>query len=271
VSFDALSWAAKQRPGNLAAKMVLLALANWADDGGCAYPSTAAIAEFGDMDHKTATAALDRLIALELVTDTGEREGRTRQIKVYQLNLSSLPKTEAYQKRKPPVSSVKAPQKRGTDTVRDTGSEAKASSHTGKHFLPDDWELPAITDLPPQARACAEQWTAASYATHGEAFIGYWRTTRRKMADWRLTWANRIVALHGQVMRDQKFGNAPTGGKPASPSGKQWTPEEQAAYLARIAANSSDEAPPRPPDAKRECTAFGTPIGQIAQRIAGQA
>jgi len=119
VSFAALAWAAKQRPGNLAAKMVLLGLANFADEHGCAYPSTAALAEFGDMDHKTATAALDRLDALNLISDTGEREGRTRQIKVYQLAIQSLPKAEASQKRKPPVSAPKAPQKRGTDTVKE--------------------------------------------------------------------------------------------------------------------------------------------------------
>lgn len=243
MSFDALHWAAKQRPGNLAAKMVLLALANWADEGGCAYPSTAAIAEFGDMDHKTATTALDRLVTLGLVIDTGEREGRTKQIKVYKLNLESLPKTESSQKRKPSVSSGKAPQKRGTDTVKDTGSEAKASSHTAKHLIPDDWELPAVADLPPQARACAEQWTSASYATHGEAFIGFWRSSRRKMADWRLTWGNRIVALHSQVMRDQKFGNAPTAST-HSPSGKEWTPEERAEYLAKLAARENGPSPP---------------------------
>jgi len=31
------------------------------------------------------------------------------------------------------------------------------------------------------------------------------------MTDWRLTWAGRVVAMHSEVMRDQKFGNAPTG------------------------------------------------------------
>ncbi|QHL90982.1 hypothetical protein GVO57_09325 [Sphingomonas changnyeongensis] len=119
MSFDALAWAAKQRPGKLASKMALLALANYADEQGCAYPSTAAIAAFGDMDHKTATAALDHLANLGLIADTGRRAGHTKQIKVYRLALERAPETEAYQKRKPPASAVKAPQKRGTDTVRE--------------------------------------------------------------------------------------------------------------------------------------------------------
>jgi DNA-binding transcriptional regulator YhcF (GntR family) len=128
MSFDALAWAAKQKPGNLAAKMVLLALANYAGETGLAYPSTAAIAEFGDMNPKTATAALDRLEALGLIEDTQKRVGSTKQIKVYKLNLETTPKTEASQKRKPSVSSGKGTQKRVTDTVREPVSEAKASS-----------------------------------------------------------------------------------------------------------------------------------------------
>jgi len=131
VSFDALSWAAKQKPGNLAAKMVLLALANYANEAGEAYPSTAAIAEFGDMNHKTATVALDRLEALGLIADTGRKSGRSGQIKVYRLNLQSIPKTEASQNREPPKFSgkdpqkrvVEDPQKRVTDTVNEPVKE----------------------------------------------------------------------------------------------------------------------------------------------------
>jgi hypothetical protein len=128
VSFDALAWAAKQRPGNLASKMVLLALANYANEAGEAYPSNAAIADFGDMNPKTAIAAIDRLEEMELIADTGKRCGRSGQIKVYKLNLESIPKTEASQKRKHPKNGNKDSQKREgedsqkrvTDTVRDT-------------------------------------------------------------------------------------------------------------------------------------------------------
>lgn len=101
------------------------------------------------------------------------------------------PETETESEKHPP-----SPRKRGND---------------GKHLLPEDWELPAVSDLPPKARACAEQWTAESYATHGEAFACYWRSERKMKSDWRGTWANRVIDLHAKVMRDQKFGNAPTG------------------------------------------------------------
>jgi hypothetical protein len=163
MSFDALAWAAKQRPGNLAAKMVLLALANFSDENGCAYPSTAAIASFGDMDHKTATASLDRLVALNLIADTGEREGRTKQIKVYRLALESQPQTEAFQKRKAPEKVVKDPQKRVTDTIREPVSkEANASSDKRAidrlryHRLPEGWA--PTRPLPPKLQAKVDLW-----------------------------------------------------------------------------------------------------------------
>lgn len=166
MSFAALAWAATQRPGNLAAKMVLLGLANFADEHGCAYPSTAALAEFGDMDHKTATAALDRLVELRLIADSGERAGRTKQIKVYRLNIESQPETEAYQKRKPSVSSVKDPQKRGTDTVKEPEPK-KAKASLGKRASKSGFILPA--HIPPVA------W---------DAFVEMRNRTGKRMTDY---------------------------------------------------------------------------------------
>jgi hypothetical protein len=152
----------------------------------------------------------------------------------------------------------------------DTPPTPPAGGRRGKTRLPSDWIAPAVCNLPPKARACAEQWTQASYETHAEAFGSYWHGTGKMMIDWDATWANRIVALHSQVMRDQKFGNAPTAAPIGTPSGKQWTPEERAAYLAKIETLQPRGTDP-PPAANRDPTAFGTPIGQIARRIAGQA
>lgn len=152
MSFAALAWAAKQKTGGLATKSVLLALANYADEHGCAYPSTAAIAAFGEMDHKTATTALDRLVEAGLIADTGEREGRTKQVKVYRLALESPPNAEAFQKRKPSGFSVEDPQKRGTDTVREPVSEKDKPSQKKRASKPraPTFDLPA--DIP------ADEW-----------------------------------------------------------------------------------------------------------------
>jgi hypothetical protein len=111
-------------------------------------------------------------------------------------------------------------QRREKGKKEDTPPTPPAGGRRGKARFPEDWTLPAVAELSPQARACAEQWTSASYETHGEAFASYWRGNGKMMVDWKATWANRVVALHSQVMRDQKFGNAPTSitlAKPADP------------------------------------------------------
>jgi hypothetical protein len=208
--------------------MVLLALANWADEGGCAYPSTAAIAEFGDMDHKTATVALDRLIALNLVSDTGEREGRTKQIKVYKLNLESLPQTEAFQKRKPSVSSPKAPQKRGTDTIRKQAStdathppKQRASKSSSIHIrLPDDWRPIRFADGTVArevvdrrgiewARAALESFRNWAVNADDKPGIG------RKL-NWQAAWANWTIEQDRRDGRQSRPANDGSGLGPSA-------------------------------------------------------
>jgi hypothetical protein len=187
MSFAALAWAAKQQTGGLATKSVLLALANYADEHGCAYPSTAAIAAFGEMDHKTATTALDRLVAAGLISDTGEREGRTKQVKVYQLALESQPKTEAFQKRKPPVSEPKAPQKRGTDTIREPVSQKATPSsnkRASKSRLPADF-IPTMTG---KTAAVVAGWPPGRFDDELEAFADYHTSHETRSADWQASW-----------------------------------------------------------------------------------
>lgn len=111
----------------------------------------------------------------------------------------------------------------------------KAAGGSTKQYLPEDWAPPQVADLPPAARACAAQWSAASYAAHAEAFVGYWRGRRGRNADWRATWANRVVAIHGLVMRDEKFGRAPPDAD-AAPVRPAMSVADRAAYLDRLAA-----------------------------------
>lgn len=110
-----------------------------------------------------------------------------------------------------------------------------AAGGPSKHYLPEDWAPPPVADLPPAARACATLWGGASYAAHAEAFVGYWRGRRGRNADWRATWANRVVAIHGLVMRDEKFGRAPPDAD-ATPARAAMSAADRAAYLDRLAA-----------------------------------
>ncbi|NJM51063.1 MAG: hypothetical protein HC843_09465 [Sphingomonadales bacterium] len=129
MSWEAQAWAAKQKTGSSAAKLVLLGLASCADANHCAFPSIAWLSEFGDLDRKTVISALQRLERgmFPLIEDTGERKGRTKQVKVYRLASATVenatadpasltvPKTERSQKRNSSVSSGKQSRKRDTE------------------------------------------------------------------------------------------------------------------------------------------------------------
>lgn len=92
MSLDATIWVWKVRQkqkkgGSLKPlkKLVLLSLADRASEDHCAYPSMARLVEDTEMDRKTVLKIIDELIEDGLIVDTGERKGRTKQVKVYQL------------------------------------------------------------------------------------------------------------------------------------------------------------------------------------------
>jgi len=83
-----------------------------------------------------------------------------------------------------------------------------------RSFLPDDWQPPAVSELPPKAQECARQWPAELYAREAEAFGLYWQSERKTKADWPKTWANRIINQHWKVMQEARRdpGRAGNGG-----------------------------------------------------------
>lgn len=244
MSFDALAWAAKQNPGTSGTKLVLLGLAECANrQHGLSFPSLAELVEFTALDRKSVIANLDRLEAGGFITDTGRKVGRTGQIKVYKLNLQTVPESEQNRKRNSSENPANGP-KNGTRNLSEPGIEGSiepSRARAGKHLLPKDWKVPAVADLPPRARALAEEWTQEEYATHAEAFVSFWRGSGRMMKEWDSTWANRIVDIHSKVMRDRKFGHGPAADTPA----KHFDQAEYDARLARIGRQDST-GPPRP-------------------------
>jgi hypothetical protein len=147
------------------------------------------------------------------------------------------------------------------ETAPDTEAELEteetpqppSGGRRGKTVLPSDWQLPPVSELPPKARACAEQWTEASYETEGEGFTLYWRSCGRMMKDWNGTWANRVISRHSSVMRDQKFGNA----APGSPQAVSVDWESRAKFYESV--GRKDDA--------AECRRKAVPIGQAAKQI----
>lgn len=77
--------------------------------------------------------------------------------------------------------------------------------------IPADWTPPLIDELSPKAKEAAGKWPAGRYEAEAEAFVAFWLNDGRCRPDWRLTWISRIIAVHGQVMRDARFAPATNG------------------------------------------------------------
>lgn len=92
MSLDATVWAWKKRftqvkggPSPALKKLVLLSMADRADEQHCCYPSTSRLAEDCQINKKTLFKILEELILDGVIFDTGERKGRTKQVIVYRL------------------------------------------------------------------------------------------------------------------------------------------------------------------------------------------
>lgn len=92
MSLDATVWAWKKKftqvkggPSPALKKLVLLSMADRADEQHCCYPSTGRLAEDCQINKKTLFKILEELISDGVIFDTGERKGRTKQVIVYRL------------------------------------------------------------------------------------------------------------------------------------------------------------------------------------------
>lgn len=92
MSLDATNWAwrvqFKERKGGSLKplkRLVLLSLADRAGEDHTCYPSVKRLEEDTNLDRKTVMKIIAELIEDGLIQDTGERKGRTRQVKVYHL------------------------------------------------------------------------------------------------------------------------------------------------------------------------------------------
>ena len=85
MSLDATRWAWQQRVGKSSAKLVLLSMADAANIRDECYQSIPALVQDTEQNRKTIIASVKHLEEIGLIEDTGNRVGRTGQIKVYRL------------------------------------------------------------------------------------------------------------------------------------------------------------------------------------------
>lgn len=133
MSWATQNWAMRQKPDHPSDKFVLIGMASLADANHCAYPSIGWLVEFTGYDRKTVIDALQRLAGglIPLIADTGERKGRTKQVRVYRLAVDvagsaatgndpetgTVPKPEPYPNRNSSGFSAKQSRKRDTEPL----------------------------------------------------------------------------------------------------------------------------------------------------------
>ncbi|MBK9005340.1 MAG: helix-turn-helix domain-containing protein [Sphingomonadales bacterium] len=120
MSSEAVGWAFKQICPSSSIKFTLVALCECANyKTGRIFPSIAHIEEITGQNRKTIITNISELERLGFISDTGERAGTTRQIKVYEASIQTVPKTEQSQKRNSSVFTSKQSQKRDTEPSRE--------------------------------------------------------------------------------------------------------------------------------------------------------
>ena len=93
------AWSLTIKPAT--AKLILLAMADRADEEHQCFPSMKRLVEDTSLDKKTVTTGIARLEADGFLIDTGARKGRTQQVRVLQLNLHMETIGKGTQKRNP--------------------------------------------------------------------------------------------------------------------------------------------------------------------------
>ena len=162
------AWAWSVSVGSSSVKSVLTAMAECANPKTLlAYPSIPHICQMTELNRKTVIAALQALVDMTLIEDTGDRAGYTRQVTIYRLMVGNSPvfTMKQYQKRdssengtvpktdgNSPVFTMKQSQKR-TETVPKTGHVTL--SNPKLTLINPNTPLPPQTDSEPKTANAA--------------------------------------------------------------------------------------------------------------------
>ena len=85
MSIDALQWAFKRSTGKASTKLVLISLAERANEDFECWPSIRRLEKDTELNSKTITRCLNELEEAGIIADTGRRKGKTSRVKIYQL------------------------------------------------------------------------------------------------------------------------------------------------------------------------------------------
>ena len=157
MSSEALAWAMKQAVRPSGAKFTLVAMCECANyKTGRITPSLAHLVEITGQNRKTIIAHIAMLETQGFIADTGERTGKTKQIKVYAAHMGTVPKAEPSLKRNSPKNDVKQSQKRDTEPSWEPSPLDIANAISP----PKPQKLSANDDQPLTPQEIVEDWNS---------------------------------------------------------------------------------------------------------------
>jgi hypothetical protein len=177
MSIKALNWAYRQSRGlNSSSKFVLTALADYANEDNCAYPSQETLSSRTLLDPKTVVIALERLDKHGFIQDTGERKGKTGRVKVYHLNVLTPPNSDGLNPTSNPTENgeTKSPQKRVIESPVPLTIEPEKKKQLSKfiEFLIEDQRFDGL-DVEAEVERALE-WCRKKNKSVTERFLESW-------------------------------------------------------------------------------------------------
>lgn len=188
-------------------KIVMLALADCANDEGLAWPSIATMARKCSKSPRTIQSMIRKLEEDGLVTRI-EVAGRGNKYHLHPCKVCTPAKYA------PPQGTTKTPAKfapapaaaapKPSLNLQEPSGGAREARAATPDFdqSSDGWSPPPVADLPDMTRAMVEQWPAGAYELVCERFRLYWPAPKRtpaRLAKW-------LLDDHGKVMRDARAG-----------------------------------------------------------------
>jgi DNA replication protein DnaT len=137
MSRHAIDWVWKQdiKPATL--KLLMLSIADRADEDNCAFPSIARLVKDTGLNNKTAQAGVNKLIEQGYVVDTGKRRGPTMRVRVLKILMLSVSEMEAQP-------SILNPPKNGhiSQDTPPQSPDCKASNDPKNGNIPENGNIP---------------------------------------------------------------------------------------------------------------------------------
>lgn len=168
MSVQALAWAKRQKAGSASAKLVLMILADYADEHGRCWPARSTIAEEAELTIRSVSDQLKALEAAGLIErDTRTRDDGSQTSSTIQIRLDREPVKqsagEGVQEIHPPVQTLHPPVQEVPGGVNQlpTGGEPRSPREPPEELLELEATLPVASappDAPGPARSKGDPW-----------------------------------------------------------------------------------------------------------------